>query len=82
MKCFYHTDEDGKCSAFWVKTYAPYKDNYKREFIPINYGTEFPFDSIQKDEQIYIVDYSILPEEMEKLLTITKDVTWIDHQRY
>ena len=79
MKCFYHTDEDGKCSAFWVKTYAPYKDNYKREFIPINYGTEFPFDSIQKDEQIYIVDYSILPEEMEKLLTITKDVTWIDH---
>ena len=79
MKCFYHTDEDGKCSAFWVKKYAPYKDNYEREFIPINYGTEFPFDSIQKDEQIYIVDYSILPEEMEKLLTITKDVTWIDH---
>lgn len=79
MKCFYHTDEDGKCSAFWVKTYAPHKDNYEREFIPINYGTEFPFDSIQKDEQIYIVDYSILPEEMEKLLTTTKDVTWIDH---
>lgn len=79
MKCFYHTDEDGKCSAFWVKKFAAHKDEYEREFIPINYGTEFPFDTIQKDEQIYIVDYSILPEEMERLLTITQDVTWIDH---
>lgn len=79
MKCFYHIDADGKCAAFWVKKLANHKDKYSREFIPINYGIEFPFDRIQKDEQIYIVDYSILPEEMEKLLTITQDVTWIDH---
>jgi oligoribonuclease NrnB/cAMP/cGMP phosphodiesterase (DHH superfamily) len=79
LKCFYHTDEDGKCSAFWVKELAKHYDNYDIEFIPINYGMDFPFDSIRENEQVYIVDYSIFPNEMEKLLEITKDVTWIDH---
>jgi oligoribonuclease NrnB/cAMP/cGMP phosphodiesterase (DHH superfamily) len=40
---------------------------------------DFPFDSIRENEQVYIVDYSIFPNEMEKLLEITEDVTWIDH---
>ena len=79
MKCFYHTDEDGKCAAYWVKELSSHYDGYEKEFIPINYGKEFPFDTIKPEEQIYIVDYSIFPEEMEKLLEITSDVTWIDH---
>lgn len=79
MKCFYHIDEDGKCSAFWVNKLAKHYDGYEKEFIPINYGMDFPFESIQQNEQVYIVDFSILPEQMEKLLEITKNVTWIDH---
>lgn len=80
MKCFYHSaDEDGKCSAFWVRKKAKHYDCYDREFIPINYGTDFPFETINPGEQIFIVDYSIFPEEMEKLLEITDDVVWIDH---
>lgn len=79
MKCFYHIDEDGKCSAFWVNKLARHYDGYEKKFIPINYGVEFPFETIQPDEQVYIVDYSIFPEEMEKLLKITSDITWIDH---
>lgn len=79
MKCFYHIDEDGKCSAFWVNKLAKHYDGYEKEFIPINYGMEFPFETVQPDEQIFIVDYSIFPEEMEKLLEITNDVIWIDH---
>ena len=87
MKIFYHIDEDGKCAAFWVKKLGKHYDGLKREFIPINYGMEFPFDDIHPDEQVYIVDYSIFPEEMERLLIITKNVVWIDHhisaiQRY
>lgn len=87
MKIFYHVDEDGKCAAFWVRKLAKHYDGLKREFIPINYGMEFPFDDIHPGEQVYIVDYSIFPEEMERLLKITKDVVWIDHhisaiQRY
>lgn len=79
MKCFYHIDEDGKCSAFWVNKLARHYDGYEKKFVPINYGVEFPFETIQPDEQVYIVDYSIFPEEMEKLLKITSDITWIDH---
>jgi hypothetical protein len=49
MKCFYHIDCDGKCSAFWVKELAKHYDNYETEFIPINYGMNFPFDSIREN---------------------------------
>ena len=51
MKCFYHIDEDGKCSAFWVNKLARHYDGYEKKFIPINYGVEFPFETIQPDEQ-------------------------------
>lgn len=83
MKCFYHIDDDGKCAAFWIYLSAGLYDGYENEtkFIPINYGMEFPFEEIQPNEQVYIVDYSIMPEEMRKLLEITKDVTWIDHHK-
>ncbi len=81
MKCFYHVDDDGKCAAFWVYLSAGVYDGYESEFIPINYGMEFSFDKINPNEQVYIVDYSIMPDEMRKLLEITKDVTWIDHHK-
>lgn len=84
MKCFYHNDADGKCSAFWVKLSAGLTDlenNYENEFIEMDYSKPFPMDKINKDEMVYIVDFSISPEEMRSLLKITKDVTWIDHHK-
>lgn len=79
MKVFYHIDNDGKCAAFWVRELAKHTDDYDIEYLKINYGMEFPFDTIRKDEQVFIVDYSIMPEEMDRLLEITKDIVWIDH---
>ena len=79
--CFYHVDDDGKCAAFWVYLSAGVYDGYESEFVPINYGMEFPFEKINPNEQVYIVDYSIMPDEMRKLLEITKDITWIDHHK-
>ena len=82
MKCFYHNDLDGKASAFCVHTWAGIKDvETPIDFISINYGTPFPFNTIKPNEQIWIVDYSIDPSEMLLLLDITKDVTWIDHHK-
>lgn len=82
MKCFYHGDADGRCAGFWVALSAglhdPYQDN---SFIEINYGKPFPLETIRPEEQVYIVDYSISPDEMRQLLEITKDVTWIDHHK-
>lgn len=81
MKVFYHIDNDGKCAGFWVRALAAHTDNYPLEFYRINYDVEFPLDIIQDDEQVYIVDYSIFPEQMDKLLEITENVTWIDHHK-
>lgn len=80
MKIFYHIDNDGKCAGFWV--YQMVKpDQYGKECIPINYDIPFPFEKVNPDEKVYIVDYSILPEEMDQLLEITSDVVWIDHHK-
>lgn len=82
MKCFYHNDADGKCAGFWVSLNASIVESGPiYEFIEMSYERPFPIDSIAPNEQIYIVDYSISPDEMRELLKITKDVTWIDHHK-
>jgi len=81
MKTYYHSDMDGVCSAFWVHLNVGIRDNYPHSFHQINYNQKFPLKDIQHEEQIWIVDYSISPEEMAELLLITEDVTWIDHHK-
>lgn len=83
MKCFYHNDSDGKCAGFWVALNVGLTDyeKYDIKFIEIDYRMKFPMETIRPDEQIYIVDFSISPDEMRELLQITKDVTWIDHHK-
>ena len=80
MKCFYHNDADGRCAGFWVD-HSAVMENLETpiEFIEMSYEKPFPMDTIKPNERIYIVDYSISPDEMRKLLQITTDVTWIDH---
>lgn len=87
MKCFYHNDADGKCAGFWVTLIAGMTDRqYYKElddcnFVEMSYEKRFPIEIIRPNEMIYIVDYSISPDEMRELLKITKDVTWIDHHK-
>lgn len=82
MKCFYHDDLDGRAAAFCVHAWVGIKDvEQEVSFVSINYGIPFPLQSIKPNEQVWIVDYSITPEEMTALLKITKDVTWIDHHK-
>ena len=82
MKCFYHNDADGKCAGFWVFQCAGMTDIHGHcDFIEMSYEKPFPIDTICPNEQIYIVDYSISPDEMRELLKITTDITWIDHHK-
>lgn len=83
MKCFYHNDMDGQCAGFWVHLSVGIDDGYSDmpKFIAIDYKDKFPIASIKPNEQIYIVDFSISPEEMRQLLNITSNVTWIDHHK-
>lgn len=77
MKCFYHSaDLDGHCSGAIVKKAFP-----DCELIGINYGDEFPWDTIEENEPVYMVDFSLQPfENMERLNSIANFV-WIDHHK-
>lgn len=83
MKCFYHFDQDGIVSGFYVRKACEQRglDFKPEDFRKINYGMEFPFCDIGQDEFVFIVDYNIEPEEMWQLLSITKNVFWIDHHQ-
>ena len=83
MKCFYHIDQDGIVSGFYVRKACEQRGLAfePEDFRKINYGMEFPFHDIEQDEFVFIVDYGIEPEEMWQLLSITKNVFWIDHHQ-
>ncbi len=79
MKVFYHNDLDGKCAAHVINRYhmtVPSQFMY-----PMQYGMEFPLGEIEPSEEVWIVDYSIEPEEMAALLVKTEAVNWIDHHQ-
>lgn len=76
MKCFYHNDGDGKCAAYWVRHHNSTKPGH---FIQIDHHMPFPFDTIEENEEVFIVDFHISPSDMDVLLKITPNVTWIDH---
>lgn len=82
MKCFYHTDMDGKCSAAIVHYYREQQSRSHGEYYKINYNMDFPFDLIGPQEQVIIVDFSLQkPGDFERLLDITPNVIWIDHHK-
>lgn len=80
MKVFYHNDMDGKCAAH-VVLQLDHGAESGTSTIPMNYGLDFPFEHIGKDEKVYILDFSIEPADMKKLLEITERVIWIDHHK-
>ena len=79
---FMHEDADGYAAGYQVAKY--YNEgfptiNNKIKFHVMNYSTEFPINEINSDDIVYIVDFSIEPDMMIKLLKVTEDVIWIDH---
>mgnify|MGYP006981647243 CR=1 FL=1 len=83
MKCIYHFDADGKCAGWlvyaWVKEHG---GNPKPEdFIKMD-SYSIPIDLegiVAKDEEVWIVDFSLPVHRMRDLLNITKNVYWFDH---
>jgi oligoribonuclease NrnB/cAMP/cGMP phosphodiesterase (DHH superfamily) len=83
IRIFNHTDPDGYCSAALVR-------NHHRNLgvnvenircYNMNYHKTFPLDDCLKDELIYIVDFSIDPSEVDRLIDKGCDVIWIDHHK-
>lgn len=77
VKILHHTDPDGWCAGYWAgKRFNVTKPS---NFIPMIYGDTKWINNIKNNDKVIIVDFSIEPEEMTKLLKITDDVIWIDH---
>lgn len=76
MKCFYHLrDQDGRCSGAIVKLVYP-----ECELIGYDYGMPFPWETIQPDEDVYMVDVSLQPfSDMIRLRNSCANLIWIDH---
>jgi len=76
--CFYHSsDLDGKCSAAIVSLVVP-----GAVLVPINYGQEFPWETIARAETVIMVDFSLQPfSDMVRLADAGPDLVWIDHHK-
>jgi uncharacterized protein len=75
MKVFHHDDPDGRCSGFWV--YFAFHN--EPELYEVDYDKTVPIYTVEPNEEVWIVDFSIKPNEMTDLLGITPNVVWIDH---
>lgn len=75
MKCFYHSaDLDGHCSGAIVGLAYP-----ECELIGINYGDEFLWEDIKKDEVVFMVDFGLQPFDYMERLNKIANLSWIDH---
>lgn len=84
MRIWYHNDLDGKCAGAIAYLNAVVDLNIAPsavKAVEVNYDRGLSIRDVSPDEAVVIVDYSIPNKLMEKLLTITKDVTWIDHHK-
>jgi len=77
--CIYHgVDLDGYCSgAIWKTAHA----NESTEMIGLNYGQDVPWERLEEND-VTLVDFCLQPwTEMERLLEVAEEVTWIDHHK-
>lgn len=80
VEIFHHNDADGYAAGYIAQLYETIQNEFDEiKTNEINYNTEFPFGQINEGDKVYIVDYSLHPNDMIKLLKITKNVIWIDH---
>lgn len=75
LHVFYHSaDFDGYCSGAIVKHRFP-----EAELHPINYNQPFPWETIEPEDTIYVVDFGLQPFEQMIRLNQSCKLIWIDH---
>jgi oligoribonuclease NrnB/cAMP/cGMP phosphodiesterase (DHH superfamily) len=81
MIVLHHNDLDGRAAAAVVRLSLSHQE-YTIKFVEMDYNREVPFDDIEPGEEVWIIDFSLQkPGDWDKLLAITRHVTWIDHHK-
>lgn len=82
MYCIYHKDDlDGICSAAIIDKHTKeYEQDCK--FIGLSYSEldSFVLPELEKEEKIWVVDFSLKEKDMLKLIE-QKQLVWIDHHQ-
>jgi uncharacterized protein len=83
MKCFYHNDPDGWCSAYWVRKYCEERniEFTSDDFIEMNNDKEFPMSILSLGELVFMVDFSLNRVEDMIAIAANCDFVWIDHHK-
>lgn len=95
MKVYHHNDHDGRCSAAIVwntlrdnfdTTLVKEKEDSIIKFFEVNYPVGRDIDPpginhIERDEKIYILDFSFSEDYIHRIMEVTKNITWIDHHK-
>ena len=77
MICIHHNDLDGRCAAAIVA--KKFKQQINLRFLEMDYKDELDLSQVASFESVIIVDFSLKPDVMERLCTITDNIIWIDH---
>jgi len=74
-----HVDPDGYCAAGIVS----YFETGTKEWYGMNYGYKIPWNKIKRSRKIYMVDFSLPPQEMAKIRDMVgyDNFIWIDHHK-
>lgn len=81
MRCFHHNDLDGRCAAAIVNKFYTAYEGEQIQFLECDYSKILELPDIQPDESVFIVDFSLPTEMMNKILTITSNVVLADHHK-
>lgn len=77
-----HNDLDGFGSAYITKDILSEGVNPNEiKIYNTDYSKDFDLSDFKSGDEVWIIDYSLKPEIMNKLLDITENVTWIDHHK-
>lgn len=76
VKCFYHDDMDGICSAQIVKMKYP-----DAECFSVDYEKGFPWEIIKSTDLVFMVDYGLQPFDKMVDLKNKCHLIWIDHHK-
>jgi oligoribonuclease NrnB/cAMP/cGMP phosphodiesterase (DHH superfamily) len=76
----HHIDPDGYCAAGIVRYFDM---GVNSETVGMNYGYKIPWNKIKRARKVYMVDFSLPPNDMAKIRDMVgyENFIWIDHHK-
>lgn len=73
----HHDDMDGRAAA------AVVAQKHNASFVEMNYSRAVPWDRFDPETAmcVFIVDFSLKPDDMARLVKLAGDTVWLDHHR-